>query len=131
MNNIYDWKIKINFILHRPYCCNNYFYVSVQLFYYKYIFAKAASMETWSDSLKALFFHPAWTPDKKLNKKSNSKNLTKASKRQKYDPSLPLALEIFMVGNFFTSLILQQSLLINYNVSNCNRIYYHVISCIT
>ena len=102
------------------------FHSTFQIFNYKYIFAKFASMKTWSDSCKALFYHPAWIPEqqkspaiKKKKKNNNNNNVaTRTSGRRKYDPKLPFEMEVFILGNFFASLVFQQTLVTHFDVSN-------------
>ena len=75
-------------------------------------------MKTWTDFFKVLFYYPGWTPNNEASSKaSDDKQITKERTRKKYDPTLPVEKEIFIAGNFFSSLIIHQFLITNFTVS--------------
>lgn len=73
-------------------------------------------MSNWGDTLRALFYGPGWqcgTP--RLGDPSTS--LDVQVNRAKYDPPLPLWQEVYVVLQYFLTLLLQQVLIAKFSVS--------------
>jgi len=86
-----------------------------QVYYYKYIFQRAAAMKTWKDSFKALFYHPSWTPETDINIKHTSSSQKVKKVREKYNPKLSRGMEAYVVAHFFVSLMLQNTVVLHFN----------------
>ncbi|KAK8730773.1 hypothetical protein OTU49_007923 [Cherax quadricarinatus] len=79
----------------------------LQFFYFEAVFRKARNMSTWGDTLRALFYGPAWVPGgPRLGDSSTSPDIK--APRIKYDPQLPLWQEIYVFVHFLLTLLLQQ-----------------------
>ncbi|KAK7084226.1 hypothetical protein SK128_005488 [Halocaridina rubra] len=81
----------------------------LQVYYYGVVFRKAISMETWGDSLKAIFYGPGWFPGSPRLGDMEAVPDVKGQ-RVKYDPQLPFWHEIYISLHFFLALAFQQIL---------------------
>ncbi|XP_042894327.1 alkylglycerol monooxygenase-like [Penaeus japonicus] len=89
----------------------------LQFYYYFEVFKKAKNMSNWGGTLRALFYGPGWqcgTP--RLGDPSTS--LDVQVNRAKYDPPLPLWQEVYVVLQYFLTLLLQQVLIAKFSASS-------------
>lgn len=72
-------------------------------------------MNTWGDSLKALFYGPGWHPGSARLGDHNS--LPENVERPKYNPKLPSTVEYYFIVHFFILLYVSQLFAENFAVS--------------
>ncbi|XP_050716134.1 alkylglycerol monooxygenase-like [Eriocheir sinensis] len=81
-----------------------------QFFYFGEVFRKARSMSTWTDSLKAVFYGPGWTPGSpRLGDPAKFPDVT--APRTKYDPQIPRWQLLYVGSHLVVTALLQQHLL--------------------
>ena len=80
------------------------------------VFEKAFTMDTVGDFLKSIFYPPAWERGEAWTYEPPYESEF-APHREKYDPKLPRYLELYAVGHFLATLIIQQKFLTDFHVS--------------
>ncbi|XP_063611172.1 alkylglycerol monooxygenase-like [Penaeus indicus] len=89
----------------------------LQVYYYSEVFKKAKNMNTWVDTIKALFNGPGWHPGTpRLGDASASSDVQ--ANRAKYDPRLPMWQEVYVALQYFLALFLQQVLIAKLSTSS-------------
>ncbi|XP_050706217.1 alkylglycerol monooxygenase-like [Eriocheir sinensis] len=84
-----------------------------EFFYFGEVFRKARSMSTWTDSLKAVFYGPGWTPGSpRLGDPAKFPVIT--APRTKYDPQIPRWQLLYIAVHLLVIALLQQQLFTRY-----------------